>query len=44
MQSELDRLIEFRAEFEIASTAVHEMLIQRLETAKIRLAAVLNPA
>jgi polysaccharide pyruvyl transferase WcaK-like protein len=44
MQSELDRLIEFRAEFEIASTAVHEMLIQRLETAKVRLAAVLNPA
>ncbi|MCF7817480.1 MAG: polysaccharide pyruvyl transferase family protein [Kiritimatiellales bacterium] len=42
MQRELDRLIEFRAEFEIASTAVHDMLLQRLETAKTRLAAVLD--
>jgi polysaccharide pyruvyl transferase WcaK-like protein len=42
MQRELDRLIGFRAEFEIASTAVHEMLLQRLETAQARLATVLN--
>lgn len=42
MQRELDRLIEFRAEFEIASTAVHDMLLQRLAAAKLRLAAVLN--
>ena len=42
MQRELDRLIESRAEFEIASTAVHEMLLQRLEEAKARLAELLS--
>ena len=44
MQSELDRLIERRAEFEEVSTAVHEMLLQRLEPAKDRLRALLNPS
>lgn len=42
MQSELDRLIECRTEFEEVSTAVHEMLLQRLEPAKARLAALLS--
>ncbi len=42
MQSELDRLIECRAEFAEISTAVHEMLLQRLEMPKERLAALLN--
>jgi len=42
MQSELDRLIECRTEFEEVSTAVHEMLIQRLEEAKARLAGLLQ--
>ncbi len=42
MQNELDRLIECRAEFEEVSTAVHEMLIQRLEKAKARLAGLLQ--
>ncbi|QBG48285.1 hypothetical protein EGM51_13110 [Verrucomicrobia bacterium S94] len=42
MQTELDRLIESRAEFEEVSTAVHNMLLQRLEEAKVRLAEVLN--
>ncbi|MEA2068381.1 MAG: polysaccharide pyruvyl transferase family protein [Verrucomicrobiota bacterium] len=41
MQSELDRLIESREEFEEVSTAVHEMLLQRLEEAKARLSGVL---
>jgi polysaccharide pyruvyl transferase WcaK-like protein len=42
MQSELDRLIESRDEFEEVSTAVHEMLLLRLEEAKARLAEVLQ--
>ncbi|MBT8045527.1 MAG: polysaccharide pyruvyl transferase family protein [Pontiella sp.] len=42
MQSELDRLIESRAEFEEVSNAVHEMLLQRLEEAKAKLAEVLQ--
>jgi polysaccharide pyruvyl transferase WcaK-like protein len=42
MQNELDRLIESRAEFEEVSTAVHEMLLQRLDEAKLRLAQVLQ--
>jgi hypothetical protein len=42
MQRELDRLIECRAEFEEVSTAVHEMLLQRLEPAKARLAGLLE--
>jgi hypothetical protein len=44
MQTELDRLIEFRAEFEIASTAVHDMLLQRLAAAQLRLAEVIRAA
>ncbi len=42
MQSELDRLIDSRDEFKEVSTAVHEMLLQRLEDAKLRLGDVLN--
>jgi len=42
MQSELDRLIESREEFREVSTAVHEMLLQRLDDAKIRLGKVLQ--
>jgi polysaccharide pyruvyl transferase WcaK-like protein len=41
MQSELDRLIDSRVEFEEISTAVHEMLLQRLAEAKVRLAELL---
>lgn len=42
MQSELDRLIDSRAEFEEVSTAVREMLLQRLDAAKARLARLLQ--
>jgi polysaccharide pyruvyl transferase WcaK-like protein len=42
MQNELDRLIDSREEFEEVSSAVHEMLLQRLEHAKARLAEVLQ--
>ncbi len=42
MQYELDRLVESRDEFEEVSTAVHEMLLQRLDVAKDRLAGLLN--
>ena len=42
MQSELDRLIECRAEFEEVSTSVHEMLLQRLDSARGKLAALLD--
>jgi polysaccharide pyruvyl transferase WcaK-like protein len=42
MQSELDRLIDSRSEFEEVSTAVHEMLLQRLAAAKARLSEVLQ--
>jgi len=42
MQSELDRLIECRAEFKVVSAAVHEMLLQRLDIAKGKLAALLE--
>ena len=42
MQNELDRLIDSRIEFEQVSTAVHEMLLQRLEKAKRRLKELLN--
>ncbi len=42
MQSELNRLIDSRAEFQEVSTAVHEMLLQRLEEAKVKLAQVLQ--
>lgn len=42
MQVELDRLINSRDEFKQVSTAVHEMLLQRLEEAKVRLAEVLQ--
>ena len=42
MQSELDRLIDSRDEFKEVSTAVHEMLLQRLEDAQVRLADVLQ--
>ncbi|MDF7799951.1 polysaccharide pyruvyl transferase family protein [Pontiellaceae bacterium B1224] len=42
MQNELDRLIDSRDEFKEVSTAVHEMLLQRLEEAKLRLAQVLQ--
>ncbi|WP_168442713.1 polysaccharide pyruvyl transferase family protein [Pontiella desulfatans] len=41
MQSELDRLIDSREEFEEVSTAVHEMLLQRLDEAKQKLAGLL---
>ena len=42
MQAELDRLIESREEFREVSTAVHDMLLQRLEEAKVRLAEILK--
>lgn len=42
MQSELDRLIDSREEFEEVSTAVHEMLLQRLSEAKERLRELLE--
>ncbi|MDF7826572.1 polysaccharide pyruvyl transferase family protein [Pontiellaceae bacterium B12227] len=42
MQNELERLIDSRDEFKEVSTAVHEMLLQRLEEAKLRLADVLT--
>jgi polysaccharide pyruvyl transferase WcaK-like protein len=42
MQNELDRLIDSREEFREVSTAVHEMLLQRLEKAKGRLREVLQ--
>ena len=42
MQNELDRLIDSRAEFEEVSTAVHEMLLQRLQEAKGRLEELLS--
>jgi len=42
MQSELDRLIDSRGEFEEVSTAVHEMLLQRLDEAKGRLRGLLQ--
>jgi polysaccharide pyruvyl transferase WcaK-like protein len=42
MQDELDRLIDCRAEFEEVSGAVREMLLQRLDTAKARLAELLQ--
>ncbi len=42
MQNELDRLIDSRAEFAEVSTAVHEMLLERLEDPKRRLAELLN--
>ena len=42
MQNELDRLIDSRDEFKEVSTAVHEMLLQRLEEARLRLAEVLK--
>lgn len=42
MQNELDRLIDSREEFAEVSTAVHEMLLDRLATAKQRFAELLN--
>jgi polysaccharide pyruvyl transferase WcaK-like protein len=42
MRNEVDRLIDSRAEFEEVSTAVHEMLLQRLEMAKGRFAELLS--
>jgi polysaccharide pyruvyl transferase WcaK-like protein len=42
MQNELDRLIDSREEFAEISTAVHNMLLQRLDAAKHRLAELLN--
>lgn len=42
MQRELDRLIDSREEFREVSTAVHDMLLQRLAEAKQRLAGVLQ--
>jgi polysaccharide pyruvyl transferase WcaK-like protein len=42
MQHELDRLVDCRDEFKEVSTAVHEMLIQRLDAATVRLAEVLR--
>jgi len=41
MQSELDRLIDSREEFAEVSTAVHEMLLERLDQAKRRFANLL---
>ena len=41
MRAELDRLIDSRDEFREVSEAVHEMLLARLEAAKLRLAEVL---
>jgi len=42
MQSELDRLVESRSEFAEVSGAVHEMLLQRLDIAKGKLAVLLE--
>ena len=42
IQTEIDRLIDSRDEFMEVSTAVHEMLLQRMEAAKQRLAALLR--
>jgi polysaccharide pyruvyl transferase WcaK-like protein len=42
MQNEVDRLIDSRAEFAEVSAAVHEMLLQRLAKAKVRLAELLG--
>jgi len=42
MQAELERLIDSREEFREVSTAVHEMLLKRLDEAKIRLRGVLT--
>jgi len=42
MRNEVDRLIDSRAEFEEVSTAVHEMLLQRLDEAKQRFAELLS--
>lgn len=42
MQNEIDRLIDSRADFEEVSTAVHEMLLQRLEKAKARFSELLS--
>lgn len=42
MQSELDRLIDSREEFMEVSTAVHEVLLTRLDAAKEKLAVVLT--
>ncbi len=42
MQCELDRLIDCRDEFEEVSTFVREMLLQRLDAAKEKLAALLG--
>ncbi len=42
LQNELDRLIDSRDDFEEVSMAVHEMLLDRLEVAKGRLAELLN--
>jgi polysaccharide pyruvyl transferase WcaK-like protein len=42
MQSELDRLIDCKAEYEEVSSAVREMLLHRLDEAKLRLAQVLQ--
>jgi polysaccharide pyruvyl transferase WcaK-like protein len=42
MQNELDRLIDSREEFQEVSSAVHEMLLQRLDEAKVRLKALLE--
>jgi polysaccharide pyruvyl transferase WcaK-like protein len=42
MQKELDRLIDSREDFREVSTAVHEMLLQRLEEAKGQLRALLQ--
>jgi polysaccharide pyruvyl transferase WcaK-like protein len=42
MQAELDRLIDSRDEFKEVSTAVHQMLLQRLDKAKLRLVQILQ--
>ena len=41
IQSEIDRLIDSRDEFKEVSTAVHEMLLERMNLAKARLAALM---
>lgn len=42
MQSELDRLIDSREEFQEVSTVVHQMLLMRLDEARMRLAELIN--
>ncbi|VGO22004.1 polysaccharide pyruvyl transferase family protein [Pontiella sulfatireligans] len=42
MQNELDRLIDSREEFAEVSATVHELLLQRLDAAKAKLAELLN--